>query len=90
MTSLTRQPLAVVTLVCGDVVLPVWTINGTTDCDLDLVERLLRLRLRAVRAGARLLLTVNDDELLELLGLLGMSHLFPTATSECARQPPVW
>jgi hypothetical protein len=69
------RPWAVVVLVTADHDVPVAALDPTTDCDLALVEDLLRLRLAAARLGWSVRLAEVDDALRELVVLLGAEEL---------------
>lgn len=55
-----------------------WTVSGPGAPDLELVERLARLRLAAKRGGWSLLVTEVSPDLAELLDLAGLVRLVDT------------
>jgi hypothetical protein len=63
------------------------SVVATAPPDLALVDALLRMRLRAARAGQVVELRDVDDTLAALLGLVAPGVLGPTASSECGGQP---
>ena len=65
-----EPPRAVVVLLAGDLQIPLGAIDGTTVCDLALLEDLLRLRLSIAHRGWSLRLTHLDRETRELLDLV--------------------
>ena len=62
-----------VVLVAEDRRCRVASLGPAVNCDLDLVDRLLWLRLTVRRFGWRLVLEDVDDELRELLDLVGVT-----------------
>ena len=72
---------AVVVVVRGDHGPALRALLRTTRCDLDLVGRLLWLKLQARRAGGDVVLEDVDEELRGLLGLVGAESLL-LATDE--------
>ena len=71
--STDRRPRAVVVLVADDRRCLVASLGPTVACDLDLVDRLLWLRLAVRRFGWHLVLEDVDDELRQLLDLVGVA-----------------
>jgi hypothetical protein len=78
MTEVDQGPRATILLVVGDEEIPVGTIERTCRCDLAMVDEVLRLRLAAVRLGWSIRLTNVDDDLRELLELLGVADVLTT------------
>ena len=69
-----EPPRAVVVLLAGDLQVPLGAIDGTTVCDLALLEDLLRLRLAIARRGWSMRLTHVDRHTRELLDLVGLGE----------------
>jgi hypothetical protein len=67
------RPRAVVVVIAGDRRRSVFAIESAVTCDLDLVDRLLWLRLMARRHGWVVLLEDVDDDLYDLLELVGVA-----------------
>ena len=67
------RPRAVVVVVAGDGHRYVVAIESAVPCDLDLVNRLLWLRLATRRLGWLVLLEDIDDDLRDLLDLVGVA-----------------
>lgn len=67
------RPRAVIVLVAGEQRCVVAVVDNAVRCDLRLVERLLWLRLSAQRTGWCLLLEDIDDDLRQLLDLVGVT-----------------
>jgi hypothetical protein len=65
---------AVIVLVVAGRPIPVGAVDATTRCDIELVERLLHLRLDACRAGCSMHLVAVQPELRDLLQLAGFSE----------------
>jgi hypothetical protein len=74
MSASVDRPHAVIVLLAGGRRRVVATVRADVSCDLDLVDRLLLLRLGAQRRGWSLLLEDVDDELHELLDLVGVTR----------------
>lgn len=75
MSASVDRPRAVVVVVAGDRHQYVAAIESAVACDLDLVNRLLWLRLTARRLGWLVFLEDVDDDLHELLDLVGVAAL---------------
>jgi ABC-type transporter Mla MlaB component len=73
MSASVERPRAVIVLAAGGRRCVVAVVDNAVRCDLGLVERLLWLRLHAQRTGWRLLLEDVDDELRQLLDLVGVT-----------------
>lgn len=73
MSASVARPHAVVVVAIDGRRCIVALVDQATCCDLDLVERLLWLRLRASRRGWRLHLEDVDDDLRGLLDLVGVT-----------------
>ena len=73
MSASVERPRAVVVVAIDGHRCVVASVDRATRCDLDLVERLLWLRLRASRRGWRLHLEDVDDDLRGLLDLVGVT-----------------
>ncbi len=69
------RPRAVIVVVAGDRSRYVVAIEPTVVCDLDLVNRLLWLRLTARRLGWLVFLEDIDDDLHDLIDLVGVDSL---------------
>jgi hypothetical protein len=71
MSASEARPRAAIVVIAGDRRHLVATVDHRVPCDLDLVHRLLWLRLSAHRLGCRLFLEDVDDDLHDLLDLVG-------------------
>ena len=74
MSASVDRPRAVIVLVAGGRRRVVAIVEADVACDLDLVDRLLWLRLGAQRRGWSLHLEDVDDDLHELLELVGVAR----------------
>jgi hypothetical protein len=79
MSASVDRPRAVVVVVAADRSRYVATIESAVTCDLDLVNRLLWLRLTARRLGWLVFLEDVDDDLHDLLVLVGVAPLLASA-----------
>jgi len=68
------QPWAVIALVIDDAEVPIGTVDATARCDIDTVDRLLRLFLVAKRNGLSIRLTAVRCDLRELVDLVGLAE----------------
>jgi hypothetical protein len=75
MSARVDRPRATVVVVAGDGRRFVTAVGSTVVCDLDLVDRLLWLRLVARRLGWLVFLEDVDDDLRDLLDLVGVAAL---------------
>ncbi len=75
MSASVDRPRAVVVVVAGDGRRMLIDIGSAVACDLDLVDRLLWLRLTARRLGWAVILEDVDDDLHDLLDLVGVAAL---------------
>ena len=66
-------PRAVVVLVVGDRELPLGIVRRTARGDLELVDEILRVQLIVARRGWSIRLTHVDDDLRELVELVGLA-----------------
>ncbi len=73
MSASVGRPRAVVVLVADEHRRLVASVGPSVPCDLDLVNRLLWLRVSAQRRGWSLLLEDVDDDLQQLLDLVGVT-----------------
>ena len=73
MSASVERPRAVVVLVADEQRRLVASVGPSVPCDLDLVNRLLWLRVSAQRRGWSLLLEDVDDDLQQLLDLVGVT-----------------
>jgi hypothetical protein len=76
MTDADDEPRAVIVLVVRDREIPLGTIDPGIRCDLGLIDTILRLRLAATRLGWSIRVTHADDELRELVELVGLTDCF--------------
>ena len=67
-------PRAVMVLVVGDHELPLAVVDAGAQCDLALVDEILRVQLVVARRGWSIRLTQIDDELRELIELVGLGE----------------
>jgi hypothetical protein len=82
MSARVDRPRATVVVVAGDGRRIVTAVGSRVACDLDLVDRLLWLRLVARRLGWLVSLEDVDDDLADLLDLVGVAALLsPTRWS---------
>ena len=65
-------PRAVVVLVVGEYELPLAIVDAAADCDLALVDEILRVQLVVARRGWSIRLVQVDDDLRELVELVGL------------------
>lgn len=65
-------PRAVVLLVVGEHELPLAIVDAAADCDLALVDEILRVQLVVARRGWSIRLVQVDDDLRELVELVGL------------------
>jgi hypothetical protein len=72
------EPRARVAFVVGNRVVQVGAIGRDTRCDFLLVDRILRLRLAAARLGWTLHLSAVDEDLRDLLDLVGVADRLVT------------
>ena len=86
MSGSTDRPRADVVLVADGQRRFVIAIDRSVPCDLDLVDRLLLLRLNAQRRGWCLLFENVDGDLRELLDLVGVAAWLAPRT----RRPEPW
>jgi hypothetical protein len=75
MSASLDRPRAVMVVVAGDGWRVVVPVDSAVACDLDLVDRLLWLRLTAQRLGWFVFLEDVDDDLHGLLDLVGVAPL---------------
>jgi hypothetical protein len=66
-------PRALIVLTVGGREVPLGRVEATTACDLSLVDDLLRLQLAAKRLALSVALSCVDDDLRDLLDLLGLA-----------------
>ena len=66
-------PRAVVVLVVGDHQLPLGIVGSEAHCDLALLDEILRVQLVVARRGWSIRLAHVDDDLRELVELVGLS-----------------
>ena len=59
-------------LVVGDLELPLAVVDAAADCDLALVDEILRVQLVVARRGWSIRLSQVDDDLRELVELVGL------------------
>jgi hypothetical protein len=78
MAEVDRGSRATILLVVGDQEMQVGAIDPTCRCDLALVDEVLQLRLAARRLGWSIRLTHVDDDLRELLELVGVADVLTT------------
>jgi hypothetical protein len=67
-------PRGEILLVVGDRQVAIGRIAGTSECDLELVDRLVRLQLAAMRIGFTIRLEQVDRDLRELVELVGLGE----------------
>jgi hypothetical protein len=72
--SIVVAPRAVLVIAAGEQAIVV-TVDGDVPCDLELVNRLLWLRLVVRRRGWSLHVERTDDDLAELLELIGLASM---------------
>ena len=65
---------AVVVLVVGEHEVPLGVVDARTGCDLALIDELLRVQLVVARRGWSIRLTHVDDDLRELVELVGLGE----------------
>ena len=68
------EPRAVVVVVVADREFLFGVIDSTTRCDLALIDSILRLRLAGTRQGWAIRLTNVDEDLRELVELVGLTE----------------
>jgi len=73
MSATDGEPRAVIVLVVGDREVPLTRIEASVRCDLSLIDDILRLCLAAVRMSWSIRLTRVDEELRQLVELVGLS-----------------
>jgi hypothetical protein len=74
MASRDDTPRAVLLLVVDDHELPLAIVDRSVRCDLALVDQILRLQLVVARRGWTLRLTDVDDDLRDLMHLVGVNE----------------
>ena len=67
-------PRAVVVLVVGEHELPLAVVDAGSHCDLALVDEILRVQLVVARRGWSIKLTQVDENLRELVELIGLGQ----------------
>jgi hypothetical protein len=68
------RPMAEIVLVVGDRDVTIGSVAADARCDLDLVDRLLRLRLAALRAGFTIRIAAVDGDLRDLVDFVGLGE----------------